>query len=153
MDVIFRNGVRRRALQSKEEIHMYPVFSPLQIFVFWLDILMLPWKLMIAPAADSLTEAAASTNPTSVAGLDPVSPQEIGTSATDLSKDAEEAALAAKASQSAPGSEQDRTRVAAGQDHEVGHQARKSNTSRAAIKKPAKKVGNSRKMVKRPLGR
>jgi hypothetical protein len=113
-----------RALQWKEEVHMYPVFSPLQVFVFWLDILMLPWKMMIAPAADSLTEAAASNNPASVAGLDPVSPQEIGTSATDFSTDAK-----------------------------VGHQPRKSNTSRAAAKKAVKKVGNSRKKVKRRVGR
>jgi hypothetical protein len=132
---------------------MYPVFSPMQAFALWLDILMLPWKMMMAPAADSITEAAASTNPASVAGLDPVSPHEIGTSATDFSRDAEEAAVAAKRKQSASGRKQDRTRAAGGQDFEVGYEARKSNTSRAAVKKAFKKVGNSRKKVQRRFGR
>jgi hypothetical protein len=59
----------------------------MQAFVFWLDVMMLPWRMMMAPVADSMQEATAATSPAAVAGLDPVSPHEIGTSATDLSKD------------------------------------------------------------------
>jgi hypothetical protein len=33
---------------------------------------------MMAPVADSMTEAAAANDPAAVAGLDPVSPHEIG---------------------------------------------------------------------------
>ena len=66
---------------------MHPVFWPMQAMVFWLDVLMLPWKMTIGPVADSMKEAAA---PPQVrlppAGLDPVSPNEIGTSATDFRK-------------------------------------------------------------------
>jgi hypothetical protein len=68
---------------------MHPVFLPMQAFVFWIDVFMLPWKMMMAPVADSLTEAAVATDPAATAGLDPVSPEEIGTSATDFRKDAE----------------------------------------------------------------
>jgi hypothetical protein len=57
----------------------------MQAFVFWADVLMLPWKMM----ADSMNVAAAATSPAATAGLDPVSPGEIGTSATDFSKDAD----------------------------------------------------------------
>ena len=32
---------------------MYPMFGPMQVFVFWLDLLTLPWKMMMAPVADS----------------------------------------------------------------------------------------------------
>ena len=67
---------------------MYPMFGPMQVFVFWFDLLTLPWKMMMAPVADSLTEGAAATNPAAAAGLDPVSPEEIGTSATDFRTDA-----------------------------------------------------------------
>ena len=67
---------------------MYPIFGPMQVFVFWFDLLTLPWKMMMAPVADSLTEAAAATDPAAAAGLDPVSPEEIGTSATDFRTDA-----------------------------------------------------------------
>ena len=65
---------------------MHPAFWPMQAFVFWADVLMLPWKLMMSPVADSLKEATAATDPAAVAGLDPVSSREIGTSATDFSK-------------------------------------------------------------------
>ncbi len=132
---------------------MYPVFSPMQAFVFWLDILMLPWKMMMAPAADTLTEAAAPSHPASVAGLDPVSQHEIGTGATDFSGGAEEAGLAAKGKQSPPRHKDDRTRVAGGQHYELGDEVRKANTSRAAVKKAVKKVGSRRKKVERRLGR
>lgn len=66
---------------------MHPAFWPMQAFVFWSDVLMLPWKMMMAPAADSMKEAVAATNPAAIAGLDPVSPEEIGTSATDFRPD------------------------------------------------------------------
>ena len=124
---------------------MYPVFSPMQTFVFWLDLVMLPWKMMRAPAAHSLTEAPARSNPASVAGLDPVSPKEIGTSTTVFLKDAKKTELTEKRKQSARGRKQDRTSVAGGQDYAVGYEARKSNASRASVKKAVKKVGKSRK--------
>jgi hypothetical protein len=66
---------------------MHPAFFPMQAFVFWLDVLMLPWKMMMAPVADSMQEVTAATNPAAIAGLDPVSPEEIGTSATDFRTD------------------------------------------------------------------
>ena len=59
--------------------------------------------------------------------------------------------MAAKKKQSARGRKQDRARVAGGQDYEVGYEARKTKTSRAAVKKAVKKVGNSRKKVRRRL--
>ena len=68
---------------------MHPAFWPMQAFVFWADVLMLPWKMMLAPAADSMNVAAAATSLAATAGLDPVSPQEIGTSATDFRIDAD----------------------------------------------------------------
>jgi hypothetical protein len=61
---------------------MHPAFLPMQAFVFWLDVMMLPWKMVMAPIAEPMTEAAAATAP--IAALDPVSPHEIGTSATDF---------------------------------------------------------------------
>jgi len=59
----------------------------MQAFVFWADVLMLPWKMMMAPVAESLNMAEAAASPAAAAGLDPVSPKEIGTSATDFRKD------------------------------------------------------------------
>ena len=56
---------------------MHPAFWPMQAFVFWLEVLMLPWKMVMAPVAD-MQEAA--VDPAALAGLDPVSPKEIGTS-------------------------------------------------------------------------
>ena len=35
-------------------MQMHPAFLPMQAFVFWLDLLMLPWKMMMAPVADSM---------------------------------------------------------------------------------------------------
>jgi hypothetical protein len=61
----------------------------MQAFVFWADVLMLPWKMLMAPVADSMKEAVAVTNPAATVGLDPVSPNEIGTSATDFRTDAD----------------------------------------------------------------
>lgn len=54
---------------------------------------------------------------------------------------------------SARGRKQDRPRVAGGQEYEVGYAARKTKTSRAAVKKAVKKVGNSRTKVERRLSR
>jgi hypothetical protein len=60
-------------------------------------------------------------------------------------------AMAAK-KQSARGPKQDRARVAGGQKHEVRYESKKTGTSRAAVKKAIKKVGNSRRKVDRELG-
>jgi len=56
--------------------YMHPAFWPMQAFVFWADVLMLPWKMMMALGADSLNVAASATSPAATAGLDPVSPKE-----------------------------------------------------------------------------
>jgi hypothetical protein len=66
---------------------MHPAFLPMQAFVFWADVLMPSWKMMMAPVAESLNVAAAAASPAATAGLDPVSPKELGTSETDLRKD------------------------------------------------------------------
>lgn len=63
---------------------MHPAFWPMQAFVFWLDVLMLPWKMMAAPVADSMEKATSAIDPAAMAALDPVSSKEIGTSATDF---------------------------------------------------------------------
>jgi hypothetical protein len=55
--------------------------------------------------------------------------------------------------QTARGRKQDRARVAGGQDYEVSYEARKTRSSKPAVKKAVKKVGNSRKRVERSLGR
>ena len=59
----------------------------MQAFVFWADVFMLPWKMVMAPVAYSINATAAATSPAATAGLDPVSPKEIGTSATDFRTD------------------------------------------------------------------
>ena len=51
------------------------------------------------------------------------------------------------------GREQDRARVAGGQDHEVRYEAKKTRRSASAVKKAVKKVGNSRSRVEKRLGR
>ena len=45
----------------------------------------------------------------------------------------------------------DRKRVAGGQEHEVRYEAKKTGTSKAAVKKAVKTVGNSRKRVETEL--
>jgi hypothetical protein len=60
---------------------MDPAFWPMHAFVFWSDVFMIPWKVLMAPVVDSMKEATAATDPAAVAGLDPVSPEEIGTTA------------------------------------------------------------------------
>jgi hypothetical protein len=51
------------------------------------------------------------------------------------------------------GRQQDRPRVAGGQDYEVRYEAKKTRKSAPAVKKAVKKVGNSRKRVERKLTR
>jgi hypothetical protein len=51
------------------------------------------------------------------------------------------------------GRKQDRAKVAGGQDHEVGYEAKKTGKSAPAVKKAVKKVGNSRKRVEKKLER
>jgi hypothetical protein len=66
------NTLACSALHCKEEeFHMHPAFWPMQALVFWLDVLMLPWKMTMAPVANSMDKAAAATNPAAVVGLDP----------------------------------------------------------------------------------
>jgi Protein of unknown function (DUF3606) len=57
------------------------------------------------------------------------------------------------ATKSARGRNQDRARVAGGQDYEVRYEAKKIGRSASAVKKAVKKVGNSRKTVERKLAR
>jgi hypothetical protein len=59
----------------------------------------------------------------------------------------------AKAKKTSRGRNQDRARVAGGQDYEVRYTAKKTGRSGAAVKKAAKKVGSSRKKVERRLSR
>jgi hypothetical protein len=58
-----------------------------------------------------------------------------------------------KAKKTRRGREQDRARVAGGQDYEVRYEARKTKKSAASVKKAVKKVGTSRKRVEHRLGR
>jgi hypothetical protein len=51
------------------------------------------------------------------------------------------------------GRNQDRARVAGGQDYEVRYTAKKTKRSASAVKKAVKKVGNSRKKVAKALKR
>jgi uncharacterized protein DUF3606 len=53
--------------------------------------------------------------------------------------------------QTVRGRKQDRARVAGGQGYEVRYEAKKTDRSKAAVKKAVKKVGNSRKRVERRL--
>jgi hypothetical protein len=57
--------------------------------------------------------------------------------------------MAAAKKKTARGRKQDRARVAGGQKHEVGYEAKKTGRSASAVKK----VGNSRKRVEKRLGR
>jgi hypothetical protein len=59
----------------------------------------------------------------------------------------------AAAKKTARGRKQDRTRVAGGQKHEVGYEAKKTGRSAPAVKKAVKRVGNLRKRVEKRLGR
>jgi hypothetical protein len=55
--------------------------------------------------------------------------------------------------QTSRGRNQDRARVAGGQDYEVRYEARKTGSSKAAVKKAVKKSGSSRKRVEGTLSR
>lgn len=55
--------------------------------------------------------------------------------------------------QSNRGRAQDRSKVAAGQKHEVRYEARKTGASAADVKRAVKSEGNSRKKVERALGK
>ena len=61
--------------------------------------------------------------------------------------------MAKKAKKSKTGRKQDRARVAGRQSYETAYEAKTSRTSRGAVKKTVKKVGNSRKKVRNALGR
>jgi len=54
-------------------------------------------------------------------------------------------------SQTRRGRNQDRARVAGGQDHEVRYEAAKNSSGKAEVKSPVKSVGNSRKKVENKL--
>jgi hypothetical protein len=51
------------------------------------------------------------------------------------------------------GRNQDRAKVAAGQDHEVNYEKDKMNTSGKAVKDAVKSAGNSREKVEKKLGK
>ena len=61
--------------------------------------------------------------------------------------------MAKKAKKSARGRAQDRAKVAGGQDYAVRYEAKKDRKSASAVKKVVKKVGNSRKKVRKALSR
>ncbi|MBR0737011.1 DUF3606 domain-containing protein [Bradyrhizobium liaoningense] len=61
--------------------------------------------------------------------------------------------MAKAAKKTARGRKQDRARVAGGQKHEVGYEAKKTGRSASAVKKAVKKIGNTRKKVEKRLGR
>lgn len=49
------------------------------------------------------------------------------------------------------GRNQDRARVAGGQDHEVAYEAKKEGVTKVAVKKAISSAGNSRKKVEADL--
>lgn len=51
------------------------------------------------------------------------------------------------------GRNQDRAKVAGGQDHKVKYEAGKTGASKADVKSAVKSVGNSRKKVEDKLGK
>jgi len=65
----------------------------------------------------------------------------------------EESSMAKSAKKTSRGRQQDRARVAGGQDYEVRYEAKKTRKSAPAVKKAVKKVGNSRNKVERKLTR
>jgi hypothetical protein len=56
-------------------------------------------------------------------------------------------------SQSTRGRNQDRGKVAGGQDHEVRYESDKTGSSKAEVKDAVKSAGNSRKSVETKLGK
>jgi hypothetical protein len=57
----------------------------------------------------------------------------------------------ATSTNSSRGRDQDRAKVAGGQDHEVRYEAEKTGSSKDAVKKAVKSVGNSREAVEKQL--
>lgn len=55
--------------------------------------------------------------------------------------------------QSSRGRSQDRSKVAAGQDHEVKYEAGKTGASKDEVKAAVKSAGNSRKKVEEKLSK
>ncbi|GAB3651741.1 DUF3606 domain-containing protein [Ramlibacter alkalitolerans] len=58
-----------------------------------------------------------------------------------------------KSSSSTRGRNQDRARVAGGQEHEVRYEAKKTSASAADVKRAIKSEGNSRRKVESKLGK
>ncbi len=54
-------------------------------------------------------------------------------------------------SQTSRGRNQDRAKVAGGQDHEVRYEAGKTGTSKDEVKQAVKSAGNSRRAVEKKL--
>ena len=52
-----------------------------------------------------------------------------------------------------PNTQQDRAKVAGGQDHAVRYEATKTGASKAAVKEAVKSAGNSRKKVEEKLSK
>jgi hypothetical protein len=61
--------------------------------------------------------------------------------------------MASSKSNSNRGRNQDRARVAGGQDHEVRYEATKTGASASDVKRAIKNEGNSRKKVEKKLGK
>ena len=61
--------------------------------------------------------------------------------------------MAKKAKKLARGRNQDRARVAGGQEYEVRYETKKTRKSASAVKKAVRKVGSSRKRVEKALKR
>jgi hypothetical protein len=64
-----------------------------------------------------------------------------------------EAANATNGETIMPNTQQDRAKVAGGQDHEVRYAATKTGASKAAVKEAVKSAGNSRKKVEEKLSK
>jgi hypothetical protein len=61
--------------------------------------------------------------------------------------------MASKKSSSSRGRNQDRARVAGGQEHEVRYEAKKSGASAGDVKRAIQTEGNSRRKVEKKLGK
>ena len=62
-------------------------------------------------------------------------------------------ATSKKSSGGSRGRNQDRARVASGQQHEVRYEAKKTGASAADVKRAVKSAGNSRGTVEKELGK
>jgi hypothetical protein len=61
--------------------------------------------------------------------------------------------MATAAKQTTRGRNQDRARVAGGQEHEVQYESKKTSKPAAAVKAAVKSAGNSRKAVEKKLSK